>query len=278
VCCTAGNWVTPALPVTAEVLSNKTLTNPAGTTQTLADAATIAWDASLGQIGSVTPTANRTFGAPTNLKSGGRYTLSITQDGTGGRTHTFNAVFKCSNGQAFPQPTSAAAAVTVYDLVSPDGTNLYLNTSSLPAGVILSHGSSSLPAGFLGCDGAAVSRTTYAALFAVISTTWGAGDASTTFNVPNFQRRVAVGSGGSGTATLANSVGSTGGEETHVLTTAELAAHTHTLANATALTGATTNVTGGATGTSITATGSAGSDTAHNNIQPSAVVLKIIKY
>lgn len=186
-----------------ESLSNKTLVNPAGTTQTLTDAATIAWDASSGQVATVTPTANRTFGAPTNLKSGGRYMLSIIQDGTGGRTHTFNGVFKCSNGQTFPQPVSATGTTTVYDLVSPDGTNLYLNTSSLPAGAFLDWPSTSLPAGFLECDGSAVSRTTYASLFAVVSTTWGAGDASTTFNVPDLRGRVRI---GRGTGTVAETV------------------------------------------------------------------------
>jgi microcystin-dependent protein len=45
------------------------------------------------------------------------------------------------------------------------------------------------------CDGSAVSRTTYSALFAIVSTTWGAGDGSTTFNVPDMRGRVAVGIG-----------------------------------------------------------------------------------
>lgn len=54
-----------------------------------------------------------------------------------------------------------------------------------PPGMISEYGASSAPAGWLLCDGTAVSRTTYAALFAVIGTTFGAGDASTTFNVPN---------------------------------------------------------------------------------------------
>jgi microcystin-dependent protein len=49
------------------------------------------------------------------------------------------------------------------------------------------------PSGFLECDGSAVSRSTYAALFAVIGTTYGAGDGSTTFNVPDLTDKVAVG-------------------------------------------------------------------------------------
>jgi microcystin-dependent protein len=49
------------------------------------------------------------------------------------------------------------------------------------------------PSGFLECDGTAVSRSTYAALFAVVGTTYGIGDGSTTFNVPNLTDNVAVG-------------------------------------------------------------------------------------
>jgi microcystin-dependent protein len=69
------------------------------------------------------------------------------------------------------------------------------------------------PNGFLLCDGAAVSRTTYAALFAIVGTTFGAGDNSTTFNVPNYTNRVPYG------ATL----GATGGSADAVVVS-----HTHT--------------------------------------------------
>lgn len=172
-------------------------------------------------------------------------------------------------------------------------------------GMMFDYGGTSLPSGYLGCDGAAVSRATYAALFTAIGTTWGVGDGSTTFNVPNFQRRAAVGSGGSGTGTLGSTVGSTGGAETHTLVTGELAAHTHTLTSGTVDSqGAHTHTAVGAvvgggnddttTGTveHATTTGSdgahthnvnalslanTGSGTAHNNLQPSAIVLKIIK-
>lgn len=56
-----------------------------------------------------------------------------------------------------------------------------------PAGIIKAHGAATAPNGYLKCNGAAVSRTTYAALFAAIGTTWGAGDGSTTFNVPELR-------------------------------------------------------------------------------------------
>ncbi|WP_010597612.1 phage tail protein [Rickettsiella massiliensis] len=69
--------------------------------------------------------------------------------------------------------------------------------------------------GFLLMNGSAISRTDYAALFAAIGTQFGAGDSKTTFNIPNFCRRALVGSGGTATPILNNTVGSAGGEETH---------------------------------------------------------------
>lgn len=64
-----------------------------------------------------------------------------------------------------------------------------------PIGTIKAIGHSTVPQGYLACDGSAVSRTTYVTLFGLLSTTWGAGDGSTTFNVPDLRGRVLVGSG-----------------------------------------------------------------------------------
>lgn len=183
----------------------------------------------------------------------------------------------------------------------------------VPTGTILDFGGTSAPTGFLLCDGSAVNRTTYAALFAAISTTWGVGDGSTTFNLPDLRGRAAIGSG-TGSGLTARTVGQQAiGEETHALLSAENAAHTHTGPSHThgvtdaghnhALNGAATGPDAGGmfvtrssnsdgwyaspvssvgTGISINAdgtaaTGSSGSGTAHNNMQPSAAVLKIIK-
>lgn len=93
------------------------------TTQTLTDAATIAWDMSLGEVATVTLGGNRTLGAPTNLVDGGTYILRVIQDGTGTRTLAYNAVFKWPAATA-PVLTTTAAAVDVLTFVS-DGTNLY---------------------------------------------------------------------------------------------------------------------------------------------------------
>lgn len=88
-------------------------------------------------------------------------------------------------------------------------------------GIISLFAGSTAPSGYLACDGSAVSRDTYSALFAVIGTTYGAGDGSTTFNLPDLSGRVAIG------ASTSHAMGTTGGEESHVLTSGELAAHSH---------------------------------------------------
>ena len=66
---------------------------------------------------------------------------------------------------------------------------------ALPVGSILPWAGSVLPGGFLTCNGSAVSRTTYAALFSIISTSFGSGDGSTTFNLPNITAGLTVASG-----------------------------------------------------------------------------------
>ena len=109
-------------------------------------------------------------------------------------------------------------------------------------GIISVYASSVAPVGWLLCDGAAVSRTIYANLFSVISTTYGTGDGSTTFNLPNLQGRVPVGV--NSTYTIA----STGGTSTVTLTAAQsgipahahgLNSHTHTYDKANTPTGST---------------------------------------
>ena len=78
-----------------------------------------------------------------------------------------------------------------------DGTDMIMTTpaatDAVPPGAIMAFGGSAAPAGWLLCDGSAVSRTTFAALFAAISTAYGSGDGSTTFNLPDLRGRAAVG-------------------------------------------------------------------------------------
>ena len=83
------------------------------------------------------------------------------------------------------------------------------------------------PLGYLLCDGAAVSRTLYADLFAVIGVTYGAGNGTTTFNLPDLRGRAPIGAG-NGVGLTPRALASTGGAETVTLTTAEMPSHTHT--------------------------------------------------
>lgn len=93
------------------------------------------------------------------------------------------------------------------------------------AGILSAFAGSAAPAGWLLCDGSAISRTTYADLFAAIGTTYGVGDNSTTFNLPNLKGRMPV---GQDTAqTEFDVMGKTGGAKTVTLTAAEMPSHTH---------------------------------------------------
>ena len=122
---------------------------------------------------------------------------------------------------------------TKYDF---DGANL-TGIEGTATGTILPWSAAVLPSGFLECDGVAVSRTTYSALFAIISTTYGIGDGSTTFNTPNLQDNTPIGK--SGTKALAStggantveitSTGNVGGSTANAtLSTAQIASHSHT--------------------------------------------------
>ena len=156
-------------------------------------------------------------------------------------------------------------------------------------GTILPWSASSLPTGFLECDGAAVSRSTYSALFAIVSTTYGAGDGSSTFNLPNLADNVPVGKSGSkalastgGANTVSvTATGNVGGATANAtLSTAQLASHSHP--------GGATGNTGYNIGppnlpmTTPSNTGNAGSGSAHShnmsaNFSGSAVNAAIVQ-
>lgn len=150
---------------------------------------------------------------------------------------------------------------------------VYGSSGGLPVGAVVWFPHNATPSGgtWLKADGQNASRTTYSVLFALYGTIWGAGDGATTFALPDMRRRSPVGAGGTGTGTLANTVGSTGGEEAHALTSAENGPHSHT---------APTYDAGGggswAAGTvdilrGTPSTNSSGSGTGHNTYHPVAV-------
>lgn len=170
-------------------------------------------------------------------------------------------------------------------------------------GIIIPPGSASLyfgasaPTGWLFCDGSAVSRATYAALFTAIGTTFGTGNGSTTFNLPDLRGRIPLGagtgnqSGASGTGVISGgsalttrNLGAWGGEETHLLTGDEsgVQAHAHTVPTATDATGAgatIANAYDASPGSSVsTALQSADAIDAHNTMPPFVVCNVIIKH
>ena len=147
----------------------------------------------------------------------------------------------------------------------------------MPTGSIMSFAGSSAPTGYLLCDGAAISRSTYSALFALVSTTYGAGDGSTTFNIPDLRGRVIAGHGGTLLSGSADAIAATNAHstKTHTLTAGEMQ---HTNSTPT-LTHNVAGGTGGVTAPSAATTGniSATTSTAHNNVQPTIILNYIIK-
>jgi microcystin-dependent protein len=161
----------------------------------------------------------------------------------------------------------------------------------MPTAAVQAFAGATAPTGWLLCYGQAVSRTTYADLFAVVSTTYGAGNGTTTFNLPDLRGRAIAGKddmGGTAASRLTTTglgataivLGHAGGGETHTLTTSELPSHSHaigtTLSSGTAASVAAIG-TDNSPSESITS-GTTGSDSAHANVQPTFILNYIIKY
>ena len=167
----------------------------------------------------------------------------------------------------------------------------------MPTASIMPYAGSSAPTGYLLCDGAAISRSTYSTLFGILSTTYGAGDSSTTFNIPDLRGRVIAGQDDMGGASAnrltgqtdgvnGDTLGGSGGTETHTLSTAQMPSHTHGVNTGTG-NNSQVGVAGNAPkGTDLstptvasysngaTSTGGGG---AHNNVQPTFILNYIIK-
>jgi microcystin-dependent protein len=112
-----------------------------------------------------------------------------------------------SNGGVIYVKTSGVTSSTGWlDLPTAAGV-----TVALPPGTLAAYGGATAPSGWLLCDGSAVSRTVYGLLFSAIGTIYGAGDGSTTFNVPDLRGRVAVGYAASGGHADVSTLGNTDG-------------------------------------------------------------------
>lgn len=216
-------------------------------------------------------------------------------------TSTGRAVLACASGAAVVTAIGAASASTT--CVVPIGAGFFWYSDTLPtqSGFTFGWG-----------NGQAVSRTTYASLFTLLSTTYGVGDGSTTFNLPDHREAVGIGKatmGATASRALFSTLTTTAltntiiGEEKHQLITAELATHTHAIADHSHTIPFQTTVSGGGTpygtytGSSATRNGNgpvngtsdmvtstvtlspanAGSNTAHNNVQPSFICNFVIR-
>jgi microcystin-dependent protein len=211
-----------------------------------------------------------TFSEQACIESGD-LTCWITIDKTGAHLRTFNFT---ATVNASPDIAGAAEATSEFTAL----TVALSTTASLqgqidniwdhfPLGMILDYPADEAPSSkYLEANGQAISRTTYAAWFTKYGIRFGAGNGSTTVNVPD--RRGRKPAGYDPAQTEFNAVGKHGGEKTHLLTIAEMPAHTHD-----------TNIFVGGTGdphysspigasTQPIGTSSVGGDTAHNNIDP----------
>ena len=159
-----------------------------------------------------------------------------------------------------------------------------INTApkDLPSGILLPFAGSTAPDGWLLCAGQEVNRETYSNLFAVIGISYGIGDGSTTFNLPDLRGRMPMGldnMGGSSanrvTNTVADSLGRGAGEEMHQLSFDELPARNSYISHGT---GGQGDSGGSFSYVNHVNTDTIGDDQPHNNMPPYLSINFIIKY
>ena len=254
----------------------------------------------------VTPPTIRGAARTGTNAAGGNLTIdAINGTGTGG---SGNIIFRTAPASGTPG-TAANTMATVMEIKKDGNVDIGGRTVNdfMPVASILSYAGSAAPTGWLLCFGQAVSRATYAALFAIVGTTYGVGDGSTTFNLPDLRGRAVAGKDNMG-GTSANRLtglsggvdgdvlGASGGLETHTLVISQIPAHDHRLYGGTsgdssgsgALYATGTDSVGGhisATGVgyrSVLPSGvqtmeNTGGSGAHNNVQPTFILNYIIK-
>ena len=245
------------------------------------------WNAKSG--GATLCTSGEQNGIQLNL---GRFSIALPDECTEAVKSTSEAYVEVvldqvslgrSKMNAVPYAVEAAHAVLATDAAKSGALDQRLEAfeaavkTASPSGTIVAFAGAQVPSGWLLCDGRAVSRATFADLFSALGSAWGAGDGSTTFNLPDLRGRTGVGAG-AGPGLSPRVLAQTVGEETHTLTLAEMPSHTHSL---TTIPGTDTGggySGGGWYGDPIPQnTSPAGGDKPHNVMQPSAVVNYIVK-
>lgn len=161
--------------------------------------------------------------------------------------------------------------------------NVIAGGDTIPIGTIVPFTGTTAPTNWLICDGSEISRTTYEDLFTKIGTSFGEGNGTDTFNLPDLRGRIPIGAGSNDNDTHNFALGSTGGEYEHTLTVAEMPSHKHNLTWYDAGSGGGAKLPYGLsstkkTGGDASAIDNAGGNSPHNNIQPYSTVNYIIKY
>lgn len=214
----------PAVTTTGtQTLTNKTLTSPTITDPTISGTIT----------GAVVTSANIVDGAIVNADINASAAIDKTKiNGTAVTVADTGTVTNTMLAGSIAPSKVAGTAIVVND-------TSYFN----PVGMLTPFAGADAPPGWLLCAGQAVSRTTYAALFAITSTTYGTGDGSTTFNLPDLRGRVVaaldnMGGTDAGRLDLANTLGTVDGSQTVALTSAQSGLQAHGHGNTFSLTGA----------------------------------------
>ncbi len=187
--------------------------------------------------------ATTTYTLGTDLTIPATITLYIPKgaliSASSGKTLTMNGIVQAGAYQVFTGAGTVTVSTYPQDQVWWGNAQRLDANGTSPIGALMPFAGSSAPTGWLLCYGQAVSRTTYAALFAVISTNYGSGDGSTTFNVPDLRGRALIGLdnlGGSAASRVAaaTSLGQIGGAETMNLSHSHTGpSHTHTTGDVT---------------------------------------------
>ncbi len=199
-------------------------------------------------------------------------------------------IIKVKNIAGSDAEVIGANADTVDGLHASDFALMLAGNNTSPIGTVILTAANTPDPGWLECDGSAISRIIYPDLFNKIGTTYGVGDGSSTFNLPDLRGRVPIGLDNMG-GTSANNVtndnadvlGGTGGKENHTLTTNETPLHTHNVISVKGMgaPGGALGIAGNANGSywidqTITSTGS-GNNGHHNNMQPWIALMYVIK-
>jgi microcystin-dependent protein len=272
-------------------------TGTIATTQTAGNSSTaVATTAFVG-----TAVANLVDSAPATLNTLDELALALGDDANFATTTATAIGLKAPLASpvftGVPEAPTAAVGTNTTQLA----TTAFVQVAN-PTGAIIAFAGSSAPSGWLLCFGQTVSRTTYATLFAVVSTTYNTGgEAGTDFRLPDLRGRAIAGvdnMGGTdaGRLSIANTLGTTTGAQTHTLSSAEMPSHTHTQnphshseTNAVRypwVTVANFGEGGGfnsqyntstSTGSSTATNQNTGGGGAHNNMQPTMVLNYIIK-